>query len=224
MTTRIVPIVLIVVFTGLMQFGCARPAPGSSEINPIPVRDFLQGGQEPADGYGAYGYILFTARPDSVARPRYLNICRAFMNELPAIGGFATLERQSLVVTYWLMDSLFIVSRRGEVTESLVDHYNYPRAAAMVASLGKYGSRGPLLVAWRTSYHTGIPTSSAIVLDMANFNDEDVANAFRIWRERITSSPEKWRGGFGLQTFLIEFSSLVSKYGQGIFSVIEKFV
>jgi hypothetical protein len=220
MKQKLAVVVCLAVIVPFLLTGCGTTSgAGGYGGYPVPVRDCLRSDKEPQEGYGAYGYLLFTGRPDSSAQYRYTRICQAFLNELPSVGEFANYDKQYLMVTYWLHDTLLTISNCTAPPDSMVTHYDYARAAMVLASIEKYSVKGPLLVAWRTTYRTGAPVSSALILDMSNFIDSDIAEAFRIWRERITSDPSKWRHGFVFDNIAMEFRNLLQKYGKQIVEI-----
>ena len=67
-TVSSVIIAILLLFAGCTKIGEEVMAPASTDG--IASRDFLLGGALPEEGYGAYGYLLFTKRPDVSSRNR----------------------------------------------------------------------------------------------------------------------------------------------------------
>ena len=214
MKTYICIIVLVIVISvGLILEGC------SSQNPPIPVRDFFRANESPESGYGAYGYLLFTRRPDSSNLGRYKKVCMSFMGDLESVTEIGPYPKHSLMVTYWLVDSLVNLRRDSHNCDSLLAHYNYPKATIFLAQIKKLSVTGPVLLAFSSPPQTDSTLSDALVLDMSNFADEDIDMAFSIWKDRITRDPDGWNNGFTVNKLIYEFRSLINKYGQQILDI-----
>lgn len=208
-----------IVMIGVLA-GCIGGGSGISSSSPrIAVRDFLGSHQSPKTGYGAYGYVLLTRRPDSLNYGRYRQICQSFINGFVSVNEFPSYDQRALMVTYWPIDSIYKPRAQSLHCDSLLAHYDYARAATILAGVQKQGADGPFLVAFTTSYRSGMPVSEALVLDMTNFAGEDIDRAYGIWKDRITRDPQEWNDGFSLVKFVNEFRSLINKYGEQILAI-----
>ncbi len=122
------------------------------------------------------------------------------------------------MVTFWLLGS----APAASTCEALVASYDYARATVIARTLGRLGSRGPILVAWRTPFKFGAAqTGEALVVDMSDFTSEaDISEAFRIWRDRISQDSENWSHGFSLDLIRVALRSFLNTYGQQIVAII----
>lgn len=207
MNKLLVHLILII----LLIYSCGTPN--------IPVRDFLESGNDPREGYGAYGYIVFTHRPNESEKERYLKVCESFLNEIQDINEYPDYNQKNLMVTFWLHDHLLNAKNGFSDCQKLIEHYDYPRAQIITASIDKENAAGPILVAWTSPSLLNNTSTSRLILDMTNFSNDDIQRAFRIWKDRISRKPELWNNGFVVQTIVEEFRSLINKYGQTIVDI-----
>lgn len=214
--SKITPLMLLLV--GCASVTSGRLHPVSPLSLRVPTRGILLHDQRPPAGFGAYGYVLFTARPDAASRPRYLAICQEYQSSLEPTMEFSDVPPDRLMVTFWLLSS----APAASTCEALIESYDYARATVIAKTLGRLGSRGPILVAWKAPFKFGVAqTGEALVVDMSDFTSEaDISEAFRIWRDRISQDPENWSHGFNLALIRLELQSFLNTYGQQVVAFI----
>jgi hypothetical protein len=188
----------------------------------VPARDFLVRGVTPPPGFGAYGYLIFTARPGAVSQTRYLAICDAFLRSLEPVARYADVDRALLMPTYWLLERGTFTTRDLGDCARLIEVYDYAGAKPMAAALGKLASAGPILVAWKAPYPKGRDLGDELVLDLSSFADEDLDRALGIWMERIARDPNVWNTGFNWARVTEAFRNFIQKYGGEIVRVATK--
>lgn len=191
----------------------ARPA------ERIPARSFLLRGQSPPAGYGAYGYVLFTARPTAATRSRYLAICEEYQGSLQPTTEFTDVRPSQLMVTFWPLRT----TPPQQDCAAFVDNYDFGRATQMAGAIRKLNVRGPILVAWKQpfDFNAARPAEDALVVDMSDFaSDDDISEAFRIWRDRISQNPDAWSQGFSLAVVRLAMRSFLNTYGEQVVAII----
>ena len=192
--------------------GCARA--------PVPVRGYLYANEKELPGFGAYGYLLFTAQPSGSDAQRYQHVCEAFQRDLVEAWGNAPAERTSQMVTLWPLNEPRATAAKSLDCQSIVKNYDYRRASEIASALRKQSARGPILTAWAKPFAEA-NSSPALVLDLSDFADEDFDRAFAIWRERITTDPAVWRNGFNLVLCREAFRNFFQKYGETILAIVQ---
>ena len=178
-------------------------------IPSLPVREFLCKGQDAEKGFGAYGYLLFTGKPDSLERIRYLRVCQAFQNKIQPLEDYARMPRGLLMVTFWFLSFASHEDYDRDDCNVLVDQYDYSRAQEFVAKIRKLDARGPILAAWNHLPHVEITNEEVLFFDLSNFAEEDYERAFRIWKDRISRDPKMWQDGFKLAVIREELHSFL---------------
>lgn len=218
--------ILFVLLLGLAFEACKKaeePAEEAPEATPstaspaTPARDLLIRGQFPPQNFGAYGYLVFTARPNTRQVSRYLAVCEAYNQNLEPVKSFPESAPASLMVTFWPVDK----QPEGEDCASLLAKYDYAYATRIAATVGKAGVQGPLLVAWRRPFGSKDQTQAALVLDLSDFQDQDVPRAFLIWKDRLSRRPEVWKDGFQIVLVREMFRSFIQQYGTQIVAIIQ---
>jgi hypothetical protein len=194
--------------------------PGAPES--IPSRDFLFEGMLPEKGYGAYGYFLFTKRPDVHSRNRFIKVASAYLGVLEHTDEFSSVPRERLMPTYWLLktEASEIALQNMPSPELLVDFYDYSRAKALLSRIEKNDSEGPVLVAWRQPFERRGDISTALVFDLSTFSDDDMERSIQIWTSRIVKDPELWNKGFKMVKFREEFRNFLQRYGEQVLAVV----
>jgi hypothetical protein len=184
----------------------------------LPARSVLVHGQAPPAGYGAYGYVVFTARPDASNLPLYRAICQEYENSLEPVTEFSDVTPSHLMVTFWLSET----SPATMSCDALIAGYDFARATQISRTIGKLSVRGPLLVAWRDPFKFGsADAADALVVDMSDFTSQgDISEAFRVWRDRISQDPEVWNQGFNLALVRVALRSFLNTYGQQVVAII----
>jgi hypothetical protein len=184
----------------------------------LPARGVLLRDQAPPAGYGAYGYVVFTARPDSSNLPLYRAVCQKYESSLQPVTDYSDVSPSHLMVTFWLLKAPPAASD----CDALIASYDFGRATEIARTIGKLNVRGPILVAWRSSFKFGSANADdALVVDMSDFTSaDDISEAFLVWRDRISQDPEVWNHGFNLAMVRVALRSFLNTYGQQVVAII----
>lgn len=188
------------------------------------VRDFLVRDEDPVEGLGGYGYLVFTERPGPDGGSRHLAACEAFKATLEPAGSLPDeVALSQRMVTFWLLDGSLGASEAQRAScPELVEAYDYATADVMAGSVGEAGARGPLLLAWTAPFDPAGGMGEALVFDLSLFSDQDVRRALRIWKEQVSRKPEHWENGFRLVKFRETCRSLLERYGDSILAILQQ--
>src|SRR6476646_4379358 len=114
---------------------------------PMAVRAYLFVDEPAPPGYGAYGYLLFNAKPSPNELKRYQEVCESYKRSLVKSVGVRPEDRAREMATFWPLQR-----KRGNVPDyscyTMIEQYDYHRAAEISTALRKQGARGPVLTAW----------------------------------------------------------------------------
>ena len=183
---------------------------------PVPARSYLHTGEEPPSDATAYAYLVWPARVTDTGAPRPLLICESYLRNLEPLSRVRGLGSE-VIVTYWLL-----ATRKGSTVREncrvLIQAYDYPRAAAIAAAIGKSGVAGPLLVAYGRG-RPAEPKPEVLILDLTEFPSEDIDRAFGIWKDRVSRDPGVWTDGFSLVLVREALRNLLNQYGEDILRV-----
>ena len=196
------------------------PPPVPAEEPPtehIPVRDVLVRGEPARAGFGAYGYLIFTARPSPNTQERYTRVCESYFRKLEAAGEYPRVQPWDLMVTYWLLTRP-VADSSPPKCDLLIENYDYAKANDITSAVGMHSAEGPILVAWRAPYPEGTLRDS-LVLDMSRFADDDLDRALGIWKDQIARDPAMWQSGFQLVKVREALRSFVQTYGSWIIKI-----
>jgi lipid-binding SYLF domain-containing protein len=193
-------------------------ASGGQDQEYIPARQFISQKYSAPDGFGAYGYVVFTKRPSLSERKRYQSLCHSYIDNLEPASEFSSKMSRSLMMTFWPMqqEKLSGSSR----CDLLIDGYGYALGARIASSVGKSGAAGPLLVAWPKAYGNN-PSGTALVFDLSDFDDSDLDRAMHIWKDQISENPALWNRGFDLIKCREAARNLIQRYGEQIVVLIQ---
>ena len=200
---------LLIIIGLIYLWGCAQYAK-------TPTRDILVSNQVAEEGYGAYGYLVFTKRPTDSLYNRYYAICDAYLNNLESSAEYGDYEKSYLMPTYWLVTDTTSFNKNSRDCINWIDNYDYARAKTLASLVNKLNVEGPLLVAWGEAYEKVSEGEDALVLDLSNFADVDLDRAFGIWMNQITKDPNIWNEGFNLVLVKENFRNFLEKYGEQI--------
>jgi hypothetical protein len=200
---------LLIILGLIYLWGCAK-------YSPTPTRDILVSNQIAEDGYGAYGYLVFTKRPSDSIYSRYYAICDAYLNNLEPNEKYRDFEKSYLMPTYWLVTDTVNFNKNSRACSNWIDNYDYARAKILASLVKKLDVEGPLFIAWSKPYENADEGEEALVLDLSNFADEDLNRAFGIWMNQITKDPNIWNDGFNLILVRENFRNFLEKYGGSI--------
>lgn len=185
----------------------------------VATREYWNTKQRVPPDYGAYAYLVFTSDPRATQKKRYMEMCAAFNGYLPPNAPSASVaERRSQMVTFWPLHDDPV---ENPDCHQLIANYDRSFAARIAASIGKQDVRGPLLVAWTKPY--GETSAKALVLDMSNFADDDLARAIRIWKGRIAMNPAIWQHGWKAVVVKEEIRSVIENIAPDVVTVVATF-
>src|ERR1700693_2325130 len=185
----------VIALVGCAGRGPRSQGPSSGLGGGFSVRGFLYAGEYPPRGMGAYGYLVFPTRPTAENSSRHARVCTEYLSIFEPSNESSGVEQNTLMITFWPLATTPIPAKDNPNCENLVAKYNYALGSMIASSVEKSDSNGPLLVAWDTPYRGPIQTGNALVLDMSDFNDEDIGRAFRIWKNQISKGPGRWDQG-----------------------------
>jgi hypothetical protein len=125
----------------------ARPENRGEPASPTgdqPERTLLLPGRKEQKGYGLYSYLLFGTKPDGNARPRFLEVLKAYANLDAGLEAYFKLDR--LDVTYVPVTAEPADS--PDLATAVLEKYDYGHAKALLASLPKekIDGDGPYIV------------------------------------------------------------------------------
>lgn len=203
----------------LLLAGCYSPQ-ASRAIKPTPVRDLLLSGEKAPEGYGAYGYLIFTKRPSENDLLRYIAVCNSFICSLEPASKYSPSVSPLLMPTFWLAENNEILtklspncSQSEDSCQYWIKYYDYARAKVFASAVSMLDAKGPVLVAWSQPFENVVENEMGLVLDLSDFSNEDIDRAFRIWMDRITRDPAIWRDGFKIILIRETFRNFLEKYG-----------
>jgi len=230
---NIIWIIAIVVIIGILLYGILllfntgqNLSTESSE--PIPARDYSFLNRPYRLGYGAYGYALINdAKYDTALYTKNQNFANAYFDLLSSVDSYKNINRINLMVTYWLLNENFSDNTDNftyyDYSSRALNHYNYSKAIEILSSIKKLNSSGPVLVAWKRPFEI-IKDSTAvnhyIMLNLTNFNAEDMHRAMLIWRDFMTDNVSTFE--MAVINFKEQMRSLAQKYGGCISDKITK--
>jgi hypothetical protein len=125
--TRFGCLATIALIVGFIIFGCSPPTP-------VAVRALLFAGEPTQHGYGAYGYLLFNARPSQADLERYMLVCDSFKRDLVETWGKTSKERRKQMATFWPLETQR-TSRVDYSCQTLIEKYDYRRAAEIATAV-----------------------------------------------------------------------------------------
>jgi len=207
----------------LLVVGCGKEY--AEEVNKVskspryvPARDVLFSNEKPPLKFGAYGYLIFTERPDKYNSTddkfiRYEAVYKAFIR-LDSVDEFKKEDWPIIMPTFWLLQSERGLDKRPK--KSWIGFYDYPRATKMASSINVLSAKGPILVAWTQPFETVTNNEEALVLDLSDFSNDDLNRAFRVWKDRIARDPKIWKDGFNLVLAKEAFRNFFENYGDKI--------
>lgn len=166
--------------------GCAKMAPSAlppaptggsgSNASYIAAADFIVGGVTPdgLDRFPMHGIVVLTEPRSGSQRRRNQAVCEGFV-ALPSVsvvtgGGIGSVPDAQVTPTFWL--SKTEPSNTSNCAQLLAD-YDFDRAKAVLATMGRPGNDGPVLVA--------VKEQKIAFIDLAKANRRHVRPAVASW-------------------------------------------
>jgi hypothetical protein len=128
--------------------GTNRPtSPAGGGLRRVTGTAILVPGQKEEPGYALYSYALMSHRPQGPELPRV----KAYLSALLALPTAASVEqnlpRTRINITYLPLDALgWSNGSIDSQVKYVVEHYDYGRGAAMLASLDQRTGQGPVII------------------------------------------------------------------------------
>lgn len=127
-----------------------QEGPTSAERMPrVTGRAILLPSQKEEPGYGLYSYALMSHHPEGVELPRFKAFLKALLDLPTAAAVERSVPRRRINITYLLLETLapgWDTLSADDKVNYVVDHYDYARGAAMVASLSQRTGPGPVII------------------------------------------------------------------------------
>lgn len=148
----------------------AAAADGSSSMPRVTGTAFLLSSQTEETGYGLYSYVLMSHRPEASETPRW-EACLKALLELPtaaAVKKYVPAWRVN--VTYIPVDAMAANWKSLSLDEQVkyVEvHYDFARAAAMLASLSGKTGQGPVVISLLKPLNLSRHPHPVLVQDMS---------------------------------------------------------
>ncbi len=199
---------------------------------PIATRLFTASDFRIPDGFGAVAVLIF---PNEAALDpaRQQRVCRAFVAVLDdSTAVLAASPSREQMVTIWPVMQVTPALRLTEarrhdstavdaICPGAVAAYDYAQASDWSAKLparARSGSRaGPFLVAWAPPSQAGDPRAPILTYDLSGFStDNQLLDAFRIWKQEIEDDPQLWSGGWNLTRWRLTTRAMADRYGSEI--------
>jgi hypothetical protein len=192
----------------------------------IPARDVLFSNEKTPQGFGAYGYLIFTKRPDKYDSTdniynRYKAVYFAFIRNLESVADYKKEDWPSIMTTFWLLQDKERLEKGYPDPRLWIEFYDYSRAKIIASSINVLSSEGPILVAWTQPFEKVSNNEEALVLDLSDFSLDDLDRAFGIWMDRITRDPQIWHDGFDLVLAKEAFRNFLEYYGDKIMEAVK---
>lgn len=112
-------------------------------------RAILLPSQKEESGYGLYSYALMSHHPEGAELPRFKAFLKALLDLPTAAAVERSVPRRRINITYLLLETLapaWDTLSADDKVNYVVDHYDYARGAAMVASLSQHTGSGPVII------------------------------------------------------------------------------
>jgi hypothetical protein len=187
-----------------------------------PARQCLGPLEEPKEGYGAYGYILFTERPGGEKeRAYYEQVCAEYLRQLIPLSeaeARANPNQSGFMPVYWFLTKDGVCN---ENPQQLVNNYDYDRAISLAHRAIRRIPLGPALLALPKAYDGEGLQEDALLLDLSKFGPDDTRRAFRIWRLRFCSGPGCWNNGFRLEMIREECRKTIIDWSDELMKVVK---
>lgn len=212
----------------LIVIGCAGgqyPVEETRSSPYVPARDVLFSNEKTPLGFGAYGYLIFTERPDKYDPTdnkyiRYEAVFRAFISKLDPVDSYSKQKRSFIMPTFWLLQNEKGLDRKYPET-SWIKFYDYSRAKILASSIRALSSKGPILVAWTQPFENVDNNEEALVLDLSDFKNDDLNRAIGVWMDQISLDPEIWHDGFNFVKAKWAFHNFFENYGDKIIEAVK---
>ncbi len=192
-----------------------------SPVLGIATRAFLCEDQVPDDGYGAYGYLLFTRRPNEKNRKRYEIIYQAYTDQLNSLSSYDETAKKKLMPTYWLIEKTVesIVSFNFNSSEFCINEFDYPRAKEMLAR--RSFGRGPVLIAMVRPFEQGNGKGEIVYFDLSKLSDASLGEAMCVWGNTISRDSAYWNKGFEIEKFRMALKDILNQNSVAIISAVQ---
>jgi hypothetical protein len=207
--------------------GSSEPATGiGAGPRPLqPVRAYMRAKDIPPAGSGAYGLVVFHARPTPASRAKLVMVCRSFVAFFPR-NETASVPLTDQMITIWPLDNPDAKKAKTDDCDYVLDHYDLIASEAAIRDAqkqhAKFEGEGPYLVGWSPSNAREIPDALVLVVDMSADNTQaDIDNKFRFWKNNIVEDPSVWRNGWSVEGTRVAIHNFADHYGQAMLDAIK---
>jgi hypothetical protein len=203
--------------------GSSAPGGGARPLQP--VRAYLRSRDIPPAGAGAYGLVVFHARPTPASRSKLKMVCASFVAFFPR-QETATVPLQDQMTTVWPLDNPDAIEARQDNCDYAVDHYDLIASQSAMSDAQRqhasFAGEGPYLVGWSPSNTRGVPDALVLVVDMSADNSQaDIDSKFLFWKNKIIDDPSAWRNGWSVERVRVAIHNFADQYGQSMLDAIK---
>ena len=182
------------------------------------ARAYLAPGESEERGYAVYSYLLFGARPDSASRGRFHRAIEEFVRLSEDIDAFHFAQRQERALFNMSYVPMTRAVRQPH-PDSILKHYDYAAAQAILRKLPGRTGAGPYLVSVPRAPLSRLDSlpSRSIVQDLGTMPDAVVALWVRHFLDLATQ--ERFDGDASLQRFVLSLRTAIGVAALGLSEV-----
>jgi hypothetical protein len=197
--------------------------PGAKPLQP--TREYLSAKQIPPAGAGAYGLVVFQARPTPASRSKLAMVCKSFVAYFPR-RETSDVPLNDQMITVWPLDNPEAEEAKRDDCAFALDHYDLVASEAAIrdahAQHADFDGEGPYLVGWSPSNSRTVPDALVLVIDLsADTTQAEIDHKFQFWKNEIVEDPSKWRRGFIADRIRESIRKFVDTYGQAMLDAIK---
>jgi hypothetical protein len=197
--------------------------PGARPLHP--VRAYLRAQEIPPAGAGAYGIVVFQARPTPASRSKLMMVCRSFVAYFPR-SETSDVPIDDQMITVWPLDNSEAEEAKRDDCAYVLEHYDLNASEAAIkdahAQQADFDGEGPYLVGWSPSNSRAIPDALVLVIDLsADTTQAEIDQKFQFWKNEIVEDPSKWRRGFIAERIRESIRKFANTYGQAMLEAIK---
>jgi len=146
------------------------PSPGHTTfMRRVTGAAFLLRNQKEESGYGLYSYALLTHPPQESELPKYRAFVKAFVKLQRVSDLRKYLPRARINITYLPVTSIPSERKQSSLdqqTDYIISHYDYARAAAILASMPQQAGSGPVIISVLTPVRVDRNPHPVLVMDL----------------------------------------------------------
>ena len=206
-----------------MTTGGAEPDDSSL----FPVREYLKADQIPPAEAGAYGILVFQAKPTNATQAKSLMVCKSFVSFFPR-SETTDVPLRDQMITVWPVDAPDNPKVQQDDCSFVLDHYDLVASQLAIRDAVKQGAHfdgdGPFLVGWSPTTARGVKDKLVLVVDMSADNSQSsIDHKFLFWKKKIVEDPKLWKQGFSIEGLRTTIHDFADEYGQSMLDAIKLF-